>query len=90
MANAIVINPILKEDKMHTNNYYIEMMLKERHQQFLAEAKTLQLVKTATSTGTQNKKTVSGFIFRSFETIRETLLKKREQMACGCPGFPQG
>ena len=69
---------------MHTNRFYVEMMPKERHQQFLADAEILRFIKIAPSTRIQSKKLLPGFISRSFEGIRTTLLRKREPMACGC------
>ena len=70
---------------MHTNHYYIEMMLKERQQQFLAEAKLLRLVKAATPDGSQNRKSILGIISQPFETMRATLQRRHEPMACSCP-----
>ena len=69
---------------MHTNHYYIEMMLKERRKQFLAEAQMLRLIKIAPSTKIKREKTLPGFVSRFFDGIRITLLKKREPTACGC------
>ncbi len=69
---------------MHTNHYYIEMMQKERHKQFLAEAKRLRLAKTVTSTRTKNRKSVSGFITRIFKNIRAILQREHEPMTYKC------
>jgi len=44
------------EFKMHTNRFYVEMMPKERHQQFLADAEILRFIKIAPSTRIQSKK----------------------------------
>lgn len=75
---------------MHTNYHYIEAMLKERHQQFLAEAEMQRLISKAASTETKKKETISRFIFRSLETMRGIYQKKREPLACRCPGYQKG